>query len=595
MKRFLLLVAAIFTFSGLFAQQMIIPEKGWYVNDKGRFFVNKHLGVYLWLSFSPDENSPKHLLKSETCKWTNPMYFDTDGYNSIRTPWEVDSTGKYVLPQNDVVFEVYADGLPPKVSSKFYGAPRYVSGGKIYYGVGLKVKISATDAYPDKGLGNDEVSGVKTIYYSINGQAYQVYKSDIVFDKEGEYTLKYYAIDNVGNYSQPVEKKFIVDLTPPTIAQKIEGDALGGVYSPRAKIVLTSEDNLSGVKHIYYSIDGKAPVIYTRPIPITALGTGEHTFEYWSVDNVKNSNQGLANQGKDNNGGKKYTFEYDNVAPKVWYEIVGDHYKGKYDYISSRTKIKLLAEDKNGVKEIRYGINAKPTELYSAEFNMPAKTGLETFYYYAVDKLNNRTVTKSKVVYMDNTPPITAINYKVPQFFNRDTLFITSKTKIQLFAKDYQSGLQRIEYAIDGGEFKTYTGEFTIPTEGYHVISFRAVDRVNNVEKTKKSSCLVDNNAPKIYVNFSIEPIRTETVNGEKLNVYPTYTKMYLGATDKYAGTESIYFSINGGPRMLYVSAKDIARKGLIRKPGTYTVKIEAIDKLGNKSEKTVKFIIANE
>ena len=592
MKKILLFIITFTFVSGIFAQQMIIPKKGWYINEKGRFFVNKHLGIYLWLSFSPDQNSEKHLLKSETNKWTNPMYFDTEGYNSIRSPWEFDSTGKYVLPQHDIVFEVFADGLPPTVNSKFYGAPKYISKGKIYYGKGLKVKLTSTDAYVNKGLTKDEVSGVDKIYYSINGAAYQEYKNDIVFDKEGEFVLKYYATDKVGNYSNPVEKKFIVDLTAPTIAQTIEGDKQGTVYSPRAKIILKSEDNLSGVKNIYYSIDGKQAQVYYKPIPLTYLGTGNHTFEFWSIDNVKNSNQDMGEGAK---GGYKYNFEFDNVAPAVNYEIVGDHYKGKYDYISSRTKIKLIANDKNDVKEIFYGINTKATELYNEPFNMPPKTGLETFYYYAVDKLNNKSATKSKVVYMDNTNPTTGINYKYPQFFNRDTLFITSKTKIQLFAKDYQSGVLKIEYAIDNGEFKEYTEQFAIPNEGYHTIKFRAIDKVNNVEKTKKSSCLVDNYPPKIYINFSIEPIDIKDVNGEKLNVYPTYSKIYIGATDKYSGTESIFLSINGGPKFRYISAKDIARRGLIRKPGTYTVTVEAVDKLGNKSEKTIKFIISEE
>ncbi len=593
MKRALFLFSFVFIVSSVFAQQVIVPKKGWYVNDKGRFFVNKNLGIYLWLSFSPDQNSPKHLLKSETCKWTNPMHFDTEGFNSIRSPWEIDSTGKYVLPQHDIVFPVYADGLPPVVSSTFYGAPKYIKAGKIFYGKGLKVKLTATDAYPSKGLSKDEVSGVNKIYYSINGDAYKVYTGEINFDKEGQYTLKYYATDNVGNYSQPITKTFTVDLTPPTIAQNITGDKIGTVYSPRAKIVLTSQDNLSGVNHIYYSIDNKPAQIYYKPIPITALTTGNHTFEFWSVDNVKNTNRGQGQNGQNGKGASKYTFEFDNVAPTVSYDIVGDHYKGKYDYISSRTKIKLTAQDKNGVKEIRYGINTKPNQLYSEPFSMPSKTGLETFYYNATDKLNNKSLTKNKVVYMDNTNPTTGINYKYPQFFNRDTLFITSKTKIQLFAHDYQSGLQKIEYAIDNGDFKEYTGEFTIPTEGYHTIKFRSIDKVNNVETTKKSSCLVDNYPPKIYINFSIEPVNTKTVNGEKLNVYPTYTKMYIGATDKYSGTESIYFSVNKGPKIRYISAKDIAHRGLISKPGTYTVTVEAVDKLGNKSQKTIKFIIS--
>ena len=592
MKRIFTFLFAIFLSLAAFSQQQLPVKKGWYINSKGRFFVNKHLGVYLWLSFSPDSTSSKHLLKSETCKHTNPMYFDTEGYNSIRSPWEVDSSGKYIMPQHDVVFEVYADGLPPIVTSKFYGAPKYIKKGTIYYGKGLKIKLTATDARLSKGLTNDVVSGVKAIYYSINGQPYKEYKSDLVLDKEGNFTLKYYAVDNVGNISSPITKKFIVDLTPPEIAQNIKGDAVGTVYSPRAKIVLSSKDNLSGVRHIYYSIDNGTPRIYTHPIPLSVLRTGAHSFEYWSVDNVDNMNRGKL--GGANKGGVKYTFEYDNVPPKVWYEIVGDHYKGNYDYISARTKIKLLAQDKNGVDAIYYGINRAASEIYDQPFSMPPQTGIEKFYYKAKDKLQNMSAQKSKVVYMDNTPPITAINFKVPQFFNRDTLFITKHTKIQLFAKDYQSGVQKTEYKIDNGQWQTYTAPFTIADEGYHTITFRSIDRVNNVEQQKKSSCLVDNNAPIIYINFSIEPISFKTENGQKVPVYPAYTKIYLGATDKYAGTESIYFSINGGPMMRYISAKDIAKRGLIRKPGKYTVKVEAVDKLGNKSTKAQTFYIFN-
>jgi len=57
------------------------------------------------------------------------------------------------------------------------------------------------------------------------------------------------------------------------------------------------------------------------------------------------------------------------------------------------------------------------------------------------------------------------------KFFAMDTLFINNTTNISLFAKDYESGVQKIEYAIDGGGFKEYS-VFTIPDEGLHKITF---------------------------------------------------------------------------------------------------------------------------
>ncbi len=47
----------------------------------------------------------------------------------------------------------------------------------------------------------DVISGVNKIYYSINSENYLPYFDKIYFNQEGEYILKFYAVDNVGNRS----------------------------------------------------------------------------------------------------------------------------------------------------------------------------------------------------------------------------------------------------------------------------------------------------------------------------------------------------------------------------------------------------------
>ena len=186
--------------------------------------------------------------------------------------------------------------------------------------------------------------------------------------------------------------------------------------------------------------------------------------------------------------------------------------------------------------------------------------------------------------------PTTGIKYGRPQFFARDTLFINKATAITLFSKDYESGVQKIEYQIDGSGYKSYN-EFAIPNDGYHSINFKTTDNVNNVEQEKTSNCFVDNVAPEIYNNFSIQPIG----NKKELKVYPNYTRIYLGATDDHVGTESIMYSINDAPLALYSSAQtlDISEKNrFIKKKIKYTVKVVAKDKLGNTSEKIIEFYI---
>src|SRR5690606_13874902 len=126
-------------------------------------------------------------------------------------------------------------------------------------------------------------------------------------------------------------------------------------------------------------------------------------------------------------------------------------------------------------------------------------------------------------VFMDNEVPETGISYSNPQFMDRDTLFITSKSDISLKTRDDASGVKSVVYSVDGGSFQTYN-QFNLPREGYHTIQFKSTDNVNNKEAEKKSSAFIDNTAPEIFIKFSIEAI------GQKkgLAVYPNYTRMYV-------------------------------------------------------------------
>ncbi len=568
--------------ASMFAQQPLQHEKRWYVAPDSTFYINWELPIYLRLATSPDPNAPTHLLQSKTSpQYSNPMYFEK-GYNTIRSPWRIDpKTRQVILPKTDVVFDIYADADAPVTRATYKEAPRFYKGGTLYYGKGLVVSLKSKDA----------LSGVEKTYYSVNGENFKEYTKNFELDKEGEYSVKYYAADNVGNAEKVKEDKFVVDVTAPKSTLELSGDFKGNKISPRTKIILSSTDDLSGVKHTYYSIDGQPAKIYTKPISAAFLSDGEHSFIFYAIDNVNNNN--MDDNNLDNTLTLKKNLISDSKAPETSIKINGDYYKGKYEYVSERSKVELSATDKpSGVLAIQYGIDRTINTTYSEPFALPNKKGIHTVNYNALDELNNTAKVKTHFYYMDNVAPTTGITYKYPQFFNRDTLFINKNTKIKLFAGDYESGVQKIEYSIDGGNFQTYDKEFNIPSEGYHTIKFRSTDRVNNVENEKTSNCLVDNNAPNIYVNFSIESIGTDTKDGQKYNIYPTYTQLYIGATDRYSGTEKIYYSINGGPKQLYISARDIAQRKLIAKEGFYTITVTAVDKLGNESKKEVKFFI---
>jgi len=62
-----------------------------------------------------------------------------------------------------------------------------------------------------------------------------------------------------------------------------------GWYTTAVKITITATDTGSGVKEIHYILDGVEKVVAGDKAEVTVSGNGEHTFEYWAVDNSGNA------------------------------------------------------------------------------------------------------------------------------------------------------------------------------------------------------------------------------------------------------------------------------------------------------------------
>tara|TARA_R110002050_G_scaffold300621_1_gene470995 strand:+ start:19598 stop:21340 length:1743 start_codon:yes stop_codon:yes gene_type:complete len=546
-------------------------EKRVYVND-GNTYVQKSLPLYFM--FSTSKGGTQYPLTSKaSAEYADPMHLDTEGLNYMRSKWAVDANGKTVSPKEEVLYELYADGLAPVTRLKFSGAPIYRSD-RVYYGPGLQFTLTSTD----------KVSGVENTFYALTG-SWTNYSGIVNAANEGENTLYYYANDNVGNASATKSSNFVVDLSAPSSNHAIVGIVYNSnIIAPSTTFDLSQSDNLSGVNRTMYSFDDGSDRKEYGKIAVAGLSDGDHVLYYYSVDNVKNTETK-----------KSFSFYLDKIAPEVTIAINGDQYQGKqYLYVSNRTMVNLSATDnKAGVNKIYYRVDGGERFDFSSDFKYPDVNGVHTVKYDATDNVQNLAANKYKTVYVDNKAPQTGIKYGNPQFFSRDTLFINKDAKVSLFAHDYQSGVKQIEYSMDGGSFQNYN-QFTIPGEGYHTIKFKTTDNVNNEETEKTSNVFVDNTAPVIYSNFSIEPIG----NKGEMSIYPNYSRLYLGATDDHVGVKTIKYSINDGPLTLYSSAStlDISeRNRFLKKNVKYSVKVIAEDMLGNKTEKTIEFYVGLE
>lgn len=574
MKRLLSLLIPVLATLTVAAQSY--PAKH-YTDTSGRLYWNKRLPVYLWVSSTPD-SAEERLNKPANKLYADPLYLDNEGVNYIKHQFAVDpKTHEPVQPPQDAALEIYADGVAPSTASSFEAAKKYEAQGKIYYGPGLTVGITA----------DDKTSGVDNIYYAVNSNNYNTYGNKLSIGTQGDYQLKYYAVDHVGNMSNISQQVFTVDIDAPVSNLNVNGVANKNVISSATKMYLLKDDNITGLNGTYYKFDnGEYKPYDGKQIDFTFLPEGEHKISYYSVDNVMNKEVP-----------KVFDFYFDKSAPLMAADILGDRYiTGNRVYFSGRTKLKLTAIDnKVGVKEVKYSIDNGQYVTYNQPFYLPAVSGIHEIRYYSIDNLENHTTTpegsgfeefKHNVskVYVDLTGP--ALSYKINGDFiyRNDTLLIGPRNSIELSAVDPESGLKKIRYSFDNAPGETdYATPLAMTEEGMHRLEFFGYDNVNN-RNINQVYFFTDNSAPEISINTSVG----KTGVRDNINVYPPSAGVFLTATDTWSGLKSIYYSIDNQPEKLYT--------GLLTglKPrAKHTIKVRAVDMMGNESRKETTFWIS--
>lgn len=554
-----------------FSQEIIVPEKRMYKDSTERLFVNKFLPLYFKISSSPNQNSEHFLLTSETTpQYCNPLYLPNEGLNEFYSPWAVDTTTKKeVTPKRNVIFEIYTDSKPPttKINNNITS---YSKGDILLFNLDLKVWFSA----------KDETSGVGDIFLSINQAPYEIYKHDtLTFEHGNVYFLQYYSADNVGNYEKIQSVKFQIDSTKPLTNLEIIGTHSGTVVASNCKVSLKPQDAFSGTAKTYYYIDNQKSSIYTSPISVSNLSEGKHTLKYFSEDNVSNKEKE-----------KSFEFYIDKTPPMVLQEVIGDfiYIDGKA-YTSGRSQIQLTAIDnKAGVDAIFYSFDFKNWIKYETPINLTNTQKDIKVYYYAVDKVGNKTSTdlnsmsinKFFMSEMDLESPDVKYSLQGVSVQKFDTVFINSQTKVVLTATDKQSGLKNISYQVDKNIEKDYKNSFTINEYGLHRITAFAFDKVNNLGTTE-FNLFVDTIAPQIFVHFSTQPIY---LDGKKC--YPIGTKVFVASTDKNVSISSIKYKINNDAELEYKNYLIFSTKG------EFNLQIKATDQLGNESVENFLFQI---
>ena len=118
------------------------------------------------------------------------------------------------------------------------------------------------------------------------------------------------------------------------------------------------------------------------------------------------------------------------------------------------------------------------------------------------------------------------------EYRNGDKHFVNSDVFFKLTSTDKETGLDFVEFSLDGSSFMNYRGPFQILEEGKHDISYRGFDNSRNLEMAKTLSIIVDNAAPRTELNT------TEPLFYKGLAAYcSAQTKWYIAANDDLTGS----------------------------------------------------------
>ncbi|MEU1852626.1 family 16 glycoside hydrolase [Streptomyces sp. NPDC019990] len=273
------------------------------------------------------------------------------------------------------------------------------------------------------------------------------------------------------------------DTTAPEASAHVSGTQNArGEYVGSASVALhATDEGGSGTDRIEYALgDAGAWQPYTTPVVVDRVGT--HRIRYRAFDKAGNVS-----------AEKSATFTVvappsdDTTAPETSATVTGER-DADGAYIGMATVTVSASDTGSGVNTIEYAIGSGAWQPYTAPV-MVHQVGEHTVRYRATDKAGNvaaqRTVRFTVVATppRDTTPPVTGVS--VAGTKNSDGAYVNS-ARVTLTATDaHGSGVEGIEYSLDGGPYVEYSAPVVVDRAGAHTVAYRATDKAGNTSAAR--------------------------------------------------------------------------------------------------------------
>ncbi|MDE2509621.1 MAG: hypothetical protein KGL74_00740, partial [Elusimicrobia bacterium] len=411
---------------------------------------------------------------------------------------------------------------------------------------------------------NNVASGIAFTRYQDNGGAFQTFTVPVALT-EGSHLLAYQSQDNVGNAEVLRSTTVLIDATPPVSTAAIGSPlfiaADGTNYiTPATPVTLSAFDPAanglaSGVDHIETNIDGAGYAAYTAYTSTLTFAEGRHTVLFRAVDRVGNVE-----------AAHTLLLQSDNTPPVTAIQPSGTLFtvmapEGPRSYAPVQFTYSLPATDPvvsgvaSGLAFTRYRAGSA-FQPFVASFSLAE--GIRRVDFQSQDNVGNQELPKSATVYVDATPPVTALAIGGPKFDpgSGQAVFISVQTQLSLSAVDpvvqeVASGVSSVFFRRNADPFAAYASSFTLPLpDGFKTVAWYAVDNVGNQELAKATTVFLDNTPPQTGLTvigghqFPGSDAMTFYASGDTRLALPAVDPIAGGAASGLAFTQ---YQDNGG------------------------------------------------
>lgn len=180
----------------------------------------------------------------------------------------------------------------------------------------------------------------------------------------------------------------------------------------------------------------------------------------------------------------------DTTAPETSAAVAGEQ-DDAGDYLGMATVTVTATDAGSGVDTVEYALGDGEWQAYT-EPVMVHELGSHTVRYRAKDKAGNEAEEKTVEFTVVEPPPegdttAPTVTGKAEGKKNSDGDYV-GKATVTVTATDDDSGVDKVEYSLDGGPYVAYTDPLVLDRTGWHDVAYRATDKAGNTSEPDKVS-----------------------------------------------------------------------------------------------------------